>query len=713
MSRISLIIPTYNEAKNVPLLLEEVAEHLRNEDVEYIIVDDNSPDKTAMVVKELMKKYPIHLIERPGKAGLGSAVRAGFAVAKGDLVGVMDADLSHDPSILPQMIAALRAGGDIAIGSRFGETSKVESWAWWRRMTSECGVWAARKLTRTEDPLSGFFLMKKEVIANTVLTTTGYKILLEILVKGSYQTVKEFPFTFRMRKHSVSKLNSKEYFLFACQVVRYTAQRIWTNHRVFLGFLSFGLLVIGLALRQSVWLDEGLSWSFAQDSVREIVYRSIHTDLHPPLYYIFLHTLLFIFPPSVTILRGVSVMAFILFTLLLYARVRTLYPEKKSWVLNSALGLVALSPFVLYYAGELRSSMVVILLTLIQWMCFERFLASPKERRSVLSFLLISIILLYTFYPILFVLVGQLVYALWRRIDTKALLLSVGTLFLLYVPWVYVLAEARLHEDAAHFLTIPWWQIPAIVVLGFLGGRVGITDMNHLHWYWPTAVIGLAAIGVGAVLFMACRYAWKQVQPLVFVSGIAFALALVVSATKVSLFDPRYHATLYPLLALTLIHGCVALLERSKKAGSWIIGAVGVAYSITLALYLFHPLFGREPWRQAVEALGAKTEPQDVVIFYGLEGVEPPPSFRVYQTAPIEVSAIYPHQRISGNTDPEVLSHVEDIIERHERVWLTQFLAWQKDPEEVIRNVVASRCTKTDSVGYFKVIFDLYECPKR
>lgn len=222
MLSVSIIIPTYNEAQNIPSLIEELFASLNREqiDAEVIIVDDNSPDGTGKVAEEMSQRYPVTIIHRSGKLGLGSAVIKGFKASERPLVGVMDADLSHDPSILNSLINSLR-NNDIAIGSRFEPESTVENWLWWRKIISQIGIILARLLTRVHDPLSGYFFLRKEVISGLDLETTGYKILLEILVKGYYANVKQIPFRFRIRQHSTSKLSSKEYWLFGKQLLTY------------------------------------------------------------------------------------------------------------------------------------------------------------------------------------------------------------------------------------------------------------------------------------------------------------------------------------------------------------------------------------------------------------------------------------------------------------------------------------------------------------
>ena len=223
MLNVSLIIPTYNEAKNIPFLIEEIFASVNKSKInlEFIIVDDNSPDGTGKIAEDLSDKYPIRVIHRAGKLGLGTAVIEGFKLSDREYVGVMDGDTSHDPSILNRMIVSL-TDNDIVMGSRFKEGSKVEKWGLHRRMISGAGVFMAKILAGVDDPLSGYFFMKKEVVEGINLKTKGYKILLEILVKGNYDKVEEFPYTFRMRKHSMSKLNTKEFMLFLGQVISYS-----------------------------------------------------------------------------------------------------------------------------------------------------------------------------------------------------------------------------------------------------------------------------------------------------------------------------------------------------------------------------------------------------------------------------------------------------------------------------------------------------------
>jgi len=231
--RVSLITPTYNERENIALLAQEIFATLKQApdiDLELIVVDDNSPDGTGPAAEALASQYPVKVVHRPGKLGLGSAVMAGFARSDRPLLGVIDADLSHDPAILPQLIRGLREH-DLSFGSRFGETSLVEDWAWHRKLISMLGVGSARLLTGAEDPLSGYFFVRREVIADLELTSSGYKIFLEILVKGHWRRQMSVPFVFRNRQFSSSKLNLREHLLFAKQLLYFTCYRLFRRGR--------------------------------------------------------------------------------------------------------------------------------------------------------------------------------------------------------------------------------------------------------------------------------------------------------------------------------------------------------------------------------------------------------------------------------------------------------------------------------------------------
>ena len=206
---VSIIIPTYNERGNLPVLVKRL--HTVVPDAEIVIVDDNSLDGTGKIADRLAQKYTIKVIHRPRKLGLSTAVVDGFRAAKGDILGVMDADLSHPPEMVPRLIKPIQDGtADIVVASRYMKGGRIEYWPWNRRMMSRIATWMSRMLTRLNDPCSGFFFVSKNKLKGMCITSNGYKIMLEILVRKPSLKKLELPYSFADRSKGKSKLNVKE-----------------------------------------------------------------------------------------------------------------------------------------------------------------------------------------------------------------------------------------------------------------------------------------------------------------------------------------------------------------------------------------------------------------------------------------------------------------------------------------------------------------------
>lgn len=203
---LSIIIPTYNEAGNIALLIKEIHKTLK-EDYEIVVVDDNSPDGTGQIAKRLSKGYHVRVLIRKGERDLSSAVLDGFKIAKGNYLCVIDADLSHPPKLILDLYKALiEKKANIAIGSRLVKGGGAEIWPLYRRIISIIATFLARPLTKVKDPMSGFFIVRKEIIKNVKLKPKGYKILLEILVKTNCKNFIELPYIFRERRVGKTKL---------------------------------------------------------------------------------------------------------------------------------------------------------------------------------------------------------------------------------------------------------------------------------------------------------------------------------------------------------------------------------------------------------------------------------------------------------------------------------------------------------------------------
>ncbi len=222
--KLSVISPTLNEAENVSRLVEQLEGALGDIDYEILIVDDDSPDLTWSIAEKISSTNPrVRMLRRMQNPGLSVAVIDGFSAASGDVVACIDADLQHDPSILPRMLDELQ-GVDVVVGSRHIDGGSTGKWNWLRRLESWIATKTAQFLlgVKLKDPMSGYFLVwRKDFVAvKEQLDGKGFKILLEILARLHGSRVKEVPYTFRPRTHGESKLSSKVVLLYIQQLWR-------------------------------------------------------------------------------------------------------------------------------------------------------------------------------------------------------------------------------------------------------------------------------------------------------------------------------------------------------------------------------------------------------------------------------------------------------------------------------------------------------------
>ncbi|HEY1729563.1 MAG TPA: polyprenol monophosphomannose synthase [Candidatus Baltobacteraceae bacterium] len=228
--RFSIVIPTYNEAGGIERLIEAVDAVFKQNalDGEIIVVDDNSPDGTGAIVDRLADRYPVRCLHRPGKLGLSSGVIDGwkFARPESEAVGAMDADFSHDPRVITQMVRALENGYDLAIGSRYVPGGGIENWPWRRKVTSLVAIALAKPLTRIRDITSGFFMVRRSALEGVELDPIGFKIGLEVIAKARYRKAIEVPYVFTDRVAGSSKLNQGEIFNYLRQLNRIYRSRI-------------------------------------------------------------------------------------------------------------------------------------------------------------------------------------------------------------------------------------------------------------------------------------------------------------------------------------------------------------------------------------------------------------------------------------------------------------------------------------------------------
>ncbi len=275
---LSIIIPTYNEKENIQSLLEKINEEFEQNDIsgEIIVVDDNSPDGTGEMLEKLKEKYPyLKVIHRKGKLGLSSAVLEGFKIGEGNILGVMDADLSHPPEKIKELFWAIEKGeADFTIGSRYINGGRIEGWGLYRKILSKGATLLARVFTKVKDPMTGFFMIKKECIEGKQLDPKGFKILLELIIKANYNKIKEIPITFVNRTEGKSKANSKEIFSYLKNLMGYLRYKKITSE--FFKFAFVGLLGTILNLVVLYSLTEFLQIYYLLSAIVAFVVSATH-----------------------------------------------------------------------------------------------------------------------------------------------------------------------------------------------------------------------------------------------------------------------------------------------------------------------------------------------------------------------------------------------------------------------------------------------------
>jgi dolichol-phosphate mannosyltransferase len=217
---LSLIVPTYNESGNIEKIvqiLSNILDEALPNDYELIIVDDDSPDRTWDLARVLMSDYPnLRVMRRQTERGLSTAVIRGWQAAKGEILGVIDGDLQHPPEVLLKLLSAINKGADLAVASRHVEEGGVSDWSIVRRFLSRGAqmlglVILPRAISRVSDPMSGYFMVRRNAIAGKIMNPIGYKILIEVLGRGDIERIAEAGYIFQEREEGESKVTWKQY----------------------------------------------------------------------------------------------------------------------------------------------------------------------------------------------------------------------------------------------------------------------------------------------------------------------------------------------------------------------------------------------------------------------------------------------------------------------------------------------------------------------
>ena len=302
--KFSLIIPSYNESGNIQELVKILSGLLDSEipgEYELIVVDDDSPDGTWKLAQKLTAQYPqLRVMRRQREKGLSTAVIRGWQVARGEILGVIDADLQHPPEVLLQLWRETEKGADLAVASRHVEGGGVSEWSFIRRFLSRGAqmlglIILPEVIGRLSDPMSGYFMVRRDAIVGQVMSPVGYKILIEVTGRGRIRWIGEVGYIFQERQSGESKVTWKQYIEYIQHLLRLRFS-LWPVKRflrfgivgfsgVFVDFGVFYVLreILGLALTRSTTISSEVAiinnflwndlWTFGDISSKQKGWR--------------------------------------------------------------------------------------------------------------------------------------------------------------------------------------------------------------------------------------------------------------------------------------------------------------------------------------------------------------------------------------------------------------------------------------------------------
>ena len=267
---LTIVVPTYNERNNITELTLRLETVLSGISWEMLVVDDDSPDGTASIVKALSRNDPrIRCIRRVGRRGLSGACIEGILASSSPFVAVMDADLQHDESILPKMFE-LAQTYEVVIGTRYSEGGSADGLSSRRKTVSSLGGRLSKLIIKADmsDPMSGFFMLRRETVESIApkLTTSGFKILVDILsALPAEARIAEVPYTFRDRHSGDSKLDAQVLFDYAGFLLhKLTGGLLPVRFLMFALVGGIGLVVHLMALRLLIALLPDLGFAVLQ-----------------------------------------------------------------------------------------------------------------------------------------------------------------------------------------------------------------------------------------------------------------------------------------------------------------------------------------------------------------------------------------------------------------------------------------------------------------
>jgi dolichol-phosphate mannosyltransferase len=274
--RLSMVLPTYNESKNLREMIRRLTQLLEeplSNRYEIIVVDDNSPDRTWELAETLVPEYPcVKVVRRENERGLSTAVIRGWQVARGEVLGVIDADLQHPPEVLLALTQAMDRGADIAIASRHIEGGGVSDWSLARRFISRAAqviglVILPGVVSRVSDPMSGCFLIRRTAIEGVKLSPIGYKILIEVLGRGRCRWINEAPYVFRERVEGESKATHKIYLEYLQHLLRLRIATLPLSRFAHFAVVGLSGVVVDMALLFLLSDPSMLGWGLTRSKL--------------------------------------------------------------------------------------------------------------------------------------------------------------------------------------------------------------------------------------------------------------------------------------------------------------------------------------------------------------------------------------------------------------------------------------------------------------
>ncbi len=297
--QISLVVPTFNEEANIQEVLHRAHRAISEltDQFEIVVVDDTSTDSTVALAKAVARDLPnVQVVERQGRRDLALSVIDGWNASQGEVLAVMDADLQHPPETLPSLLNLMAATGvDVGVASRNVEGGGSRNWSLRRRFVSWfatmlAGLLIPGVLRMVHDPMSGFFAVRRRVLKQAGLSPTGYKILLEILARASYQSVVEVPYTFEERKYGESKLGARQVGQYLRHLARLSVetgevQLVLRYAAVGLSgiLINFGVSALGGSWAQALGFEISVLTNFTLNELWTFRGKSRHTAMTQPV----------------------------------------------------------------------------------------------------------------------------------------------------------------------------------------------------------------------------------------------------------------------------------------------------------------------------------------------------------------------------------------------------------------------------------------------